>query len=209
MDLFVDHISYSVTTLGPGLRIVLWVQGCSLRCAGCMSTELFERQKDSRFRVTQVAEMIIARASGHAGITISGGEPFEQAEALTELLKNLRHNTSLDIMIYSGYTRKEILESTPAKVELLSLADILVDGPYQGDLPPSKPWCGSDNQGIHLLSNRAQTYAKYVGSKIKITTTLQVEMTAEKEVRVIGILRRGEIDQLKNQLSKRGIELKK
>ncbi len=207
--LYVDHISPSVITLGPGKRIVLWVQGCSLRCFGCMSAELFERRVNTRFKVSEITEKIISYAPGHAGVTISGGEPFEQAEALTELLLNLRDNTSLDIMIYSGYRREEILKSSAAMVKLLSLTDILVDGRYRSDLPTNKPWCGSDNQVIHLLSTRAQAYRRLLKGEFKIAPTLQIEITAENEVRVIGIPHRGEMNRLKIELMERGIKLKK
>ena len=207
--LYVDQISPSVTTLGPGKRIVLWVQGCSLRCFGCMSAELFERQVNSRVKVSDITKKIISYAPGHAGVTISGGEPFEQAEALTELLLHLRDNTSLDIMIYSGYRREEILKNSAAMLKLLSLTDILVDGRYRSDLPTDKPWCGSDNQFIYLLSNRAQAYSRLIKGEFKIAPRIQVEITAEKEVRVIGIPRRGELDRLKIELMKKGIVLKK
>lgn len=210
IGLYVDHISPSITTLGPGRRIGLWVQGCSLRCKGCMSVELFERRKASYCSIAWLTERIISYAQDHAGLTISGGEPFEQAESLKELLENIHKYTSLDIMVYSGYTKEELLKGSQAMIDLLNKVDILIDGRFEIDLSPSKPWCGSDNQTIYLLSKRVQKYRPMISPNQYIPPfSLQVEIADDDYVRIIGIPRRGELELMKTLLLKRGIELKR
>ena len=145
---------------------------------------------------------------GHTGLTISGGEPFEQAKPLLELLRLFHEKTSLDIMVYSGYTLDEILRGPPVYKDLLSFIDILVDGRYRSDLTTSKQWCGSDNQVVYLLSDRAfQRYRKVLDREKGNVPSLQVEIGDDNSLRIIGIPRHGEIERLKSQLAIKGIEL--
>lgn len=138
---------------GPGLRYVVFTQGCPHRCPGCQNPQThpfeggFEADLDQIVR--EVAEDPLLQ-----GVTFSGGEPFAQAEALCPLAERLRA-LGKDIMVYSGYTLEQLLElarSQPAVGRLLRLSDILVDGPYleaQRDL--DLPFRGSANQRIiHL-----------------------------------------------------------
>ena len=96
---------------------------------------------------------IIDRAVGLEGITISGGEPLQQAPAVLQLLKEIRRNTGLSIILFSGYTRSEI-EQMPYGPAILSCLDVLIDGPYEQDKRLADNLRGSENQKIHLLSKR-------------------------------------------------------
>ncbi len=135
---------------GPGLRYVVFTQGCPHRCPGCQNpqTHPFEGgfEADIDQIVREVAEDPLLQ-----GVTFSGGEPFAQPEALCPLAERLRA-LGKDIMVYSGYTLEQLLElakTRPAVGRLLSLCDILVDGPYleeQRDL--DLLFRGSANQRI-------------------------------------------------------------
>lgn len=206
--LYLSHLSPAVTTLGPGRRIGLWTQGCSLRCDGCMSPYLWQREQSARTSVFRIFQQIFACAPGHLGLTISGGEPFEQPEALRLLFSLVRQYTCLDIMVYSGYTLAEILEGYMAQREMLTLTDILIDGRYCRDRPTDKLWRGSDNQQAHLLSRKAQKYRAFIDAEYSPSRPLQVEVTAEDSLEIIGIPRRGDLDRLKEGLSRRGITLR-
>ncbi len=214
MDLYIDHICPATNTLGPGRRICLWVEGCSLRCSGCMTPELQKRREKSKVTVADTLQKIIDFTRGkspgyYSGLTISGGEPFEQAEALYCLLSAIHQNTFLDVMIYSGYTKQEILTGGAAMRQLLNLTDILVDGRYRKDWPDKKFWCGSDNQKAYLLTPHAQKYKDYFTEKPGQFFRLAVEMTWQGQLRLIGIPRREELALLQAKLYARGIELKK
>ncbi len=211
MEMFyLGQLTPSVTTLGPGRRIGIWVQGCSLNCFGCMSEDLFYRYEESYLSIDSVYDRIFSLAPGHTGLTVSGGEPFDQAEALLPLLLKVNRTTTLDIMVYSGYTREEILKGSQAMVDLFTQVDIIIDGRFEVGLPTSKPWCGSDNQTIHLLTKRARQYNCLIKEgQGEPPPSLQVEVTNGNAVRIIGIPRRGELEQLREQLLQRGVELKK
>lgn len=209
VTLYVDDISPGVTTLGPGNRIGLWLQGCTLGCPGCMSPELFERRESCRQKVGEVFRQILLRAPDHRGLTVSGGEPFQQAPGLRKLLFLVRRHTSLDILVYSGYTLGE-LEKGPAEMAAaLSLVDVLIAGRYRCDLPSSEPWLGSGNQQMHLLSPRARLDQEYANPSRGNSPSLQVHIGKDETLNLIGIPRAGDRTRFKELLLRRGIELKK
>lgn len=89
MKLALSRVHFPVTTLGPGRRLGIWVQGCSIRCPGCISSDTWAK----RAADVEIAELLdLVRPWLHEcdGITISGGEPFEQLEALEQLLHAIR-----------------------------------------------------------------------------------------------------------------------
>lgn len=99
-----------------------------------------------------LADILIrtARAGGCGGLTISGGDPFEQPEALLRLLKLVRAEFD-DILVYTGYELSQIRGGEGESC--LDWIDVLVDGPYvEGRNTPDCVLRGSDNQGIHFLN---------------------------------------------------------
>jgi anaerobic ribonucleoside-triphosphate reductase activating protein len=86
-----------------------------------------------------------------SGITVSGGEPFEQPEELEALLEGSGQK-GLNRLVYSGFTYEELKEQGNQMVErCLSLTDILIDGAYVKEIPPYMPWTGSGNQRVMQL----------------------------------------------------------
>jgi anaerobic ribonucleoside-triphosphate reductase activating protein len=85
------------------------------------------------------------------GVTLLGGEPFEQAEALVELGKKLK-DRHLTIMAYSGWTIEQLRETGGACRELIELCDILIDGEYMESLAAPLLWRGSTNQEVHFIT---------------------------------------------------------
>lgn len=140
---------------GPGERFVIWVQGCSLRCPGCFNPELHDPDAGEELTTERLAGRIQA-AQGLRGLTISGGEPMEQAEAVLDLLERLPG--SLDVVIFSGYALGEIKED-PGKARVLRKTDLLVAGRFRQDLASEKdPWTGSSNQTVHALTGRIRPH---------------------------------------------------
>lgn len=138
---------------GPGRRFAVWFQGCPLRCPGCCNPEFLPFQGGIKRPVSEiVSELATADIEG---ISLLGGEPFAHAEPAAALAR-ATHARNLSIMVYSGFTLQEIRASQePAVAELLSLTDVLVDGPYLRDQPETKRrWIGSANQLVHFLSDR-------------------------------------------------------
>ncbi len=139
---------------GPGRRFALWVQGCSLRCPGCCNPEMFGAAGGELVEVAALLARIGA-TSGLEGISVLGGEPFEQPGALAELCREVRQK-GLSVMVYTGYRLDELGAQASAEVEaLLSQIDLLVDGRFEQALPETRRrWVGSSNQRLHFLSDR-------------------------------------------------------
>lgn len=116
---------------GPGIRYVIFVQGCPHHCVGCHNpqTHDFDGGRDKRF------DEILSDLDKNpllSGVTFSGGEPFCKAKELAELAVEIRKK-GLNIVCYSGYTFEELLEKgkkEPEVFELLKLSDILIDGKF-------------------------------------------------------------------------------
>lgn len=135
------------------MRWALWVQGCSIGCPGCCNPDTWEAGGGFSEPVEDlIAQMLDAPVEG---ITLLGGEPFEQAEAVA-VLAAAATAADLGVMTFTGY-RYEVLRGggRPGWAELLSNTDLLVDGPFLlNHLDVRRPWVGSTNQRFIHLTNR-------------------------------------------------------
>ncbi len=154
---------------GPGVRFVIWFQGCSLGCPGCFNPQTHSTTSGEIRSVDELVAEIIAEGAAIEGITLSGGEPMEQPEAALELVRAVRRRTGLSILMFSGYTIDEIREHA-AGAAILSHLDVLVDGRYMAPQRLGKRLRGSRNQNIHLLSGRYELE--------------HIEATPEAEIRI-------------------------
>lgn len=149
-ELRISRVHYPVTgALGPGDRLGIWVQGCPLACAGCMSRDTWD---PGGGQVVRIADLVDcwrrAAAAGATGITVSGGEPLAQPEGLGELLRQaaaVRAGRELDFLVYSGYTWAELDERRRAAV---AAADALITGRFDVTAPTGLIWRGSANQEL-------------------------------------------------------------
>lgn len=141
--------------LGPGLRSVIWVQGCPFHCPGCLAPEWAVQRPARLVTVDDLADWLLT-APQVSGLTISGGEPMLQANALARLVGLVRRNREIDIICFTGY-RLDVLQKTPPNegvAALLSQVDLLIDGPYIASLNDEKGLRGSSNQVFHYLTER-------------------------------------------------------
>jgi anaerobic ribonucleoside-triphosphate reductase activating protein len=141
------------TENGPGIRAVIWVQGCTLQCLGCFNPDTHDLGIRTLVSVEELTDRILAIA-GIEGITISGGEPFLQAGALAALGSILQRQ-KLGIIVFSGFTLEQITQrNDPEWNALVAVTDPLVDGPFIQSLTCNLPLRGSSNQQLHYLSER-------------------------------------------------------
>ncbi len=135
---------------GPGLRLVVFAQGCPHRCPGCHNPHTWDPAGGTPVEVEEVLAMV-KKNPLLKGITLSGGEPFAQAGALAHLARQVRA-LGRDVITYTGYTWERLLELAQrdgAVKELLELSDYIVDGPYiKEKRDPALPFRGSSNQRI-------------------------------------------------------------
>ena len=152
MKLNIFTTERNITTLGPFKRYGIWVQGCHRDCPGCIAKKSHD-VKQGRLIETGALSWDIIVEKEIEGLTISGGEPFLQAPALVELIQKIKRFRDIGVIIYTGFLREELDELEGGK-ELLSLTDLLIDGPYVQALDDGKSLRGSSNQGIHALTPR-------------------------------------------------------
>ena len=158
MQLRVHEMEKDVTVLGPGRRFVVWVQGCFRKCPGCMSPVTWDPEGGTLYDTATLAERF--RKSGCSELTISGGEPFLQPEALAEFI---RFAGNPGVIVYTGFLYEELLER-PDAAALLKVCDMLVDGPFMEDLRDGKNLRGSSNQRAILLTDRYRDVAESFGT---------------------------------------------
>lgn len=134
---------------GKGMRSVVFVSGCSHNCKNCQNKTMQDYSYGDNVTVYDVLERIKSNIPIITGVTFSGGEPFDQAEALSELAAEIK-KLGLNIWSYTGYTYEEILKSGDKnKLKLLRKIDTLVDGPFIEELKEGAPkYMGSTNQRI-------------------------------------------------------------
>ncbi len=133
---------------GPGLRLAVFVQGCSHHCPGCHNPGSHDPQGGSAMDTEEILATM-AKNPLCAGLTLSGGEPFEQAEACLALAQGARE-LGKSVWAYSGYTLEELWKKQdPAVQALLENLDVLVDGPYiEGERSLELKFRGSRNQRL-------------------------------------------------------------
>lgn len=200
-----SRIHFPVTTLGPGQRIGIWFQGCSIRCPGCISMDTWVHGRGTT-DMDQVLEAISPWLSTADGITISGGEPFDQRDALFELLTELKKRTRADILVFTGYPWTAISEKVASSP---SLIDAIVTGPFLIDEAQTLALRGSDNQELHLITplGRAR-FKSFDRPTDERDRSFDVMFDGNGDVWLAGIPARGDFRRLRTILESDGSTLR-
>lgn len=165
---------------GPGARAVIWVQGCSLKCPGCFNPETHPFESGELVRVPELLNRLLDLEETIEGITVSGGEPLEQRLALLALLERVRRETSLSVLLFTGYTWEEV-QRMPDGPALLGCIDVLIAGRYDGSQHLACDLRGSANQTVHLLTRR------YTLDDLQSVPSGEIVITPEGGVVLTGI----------------------
>jgi anaerobic ribonucleoside-triphosphate reductase activating protein len=189
--MIIGRILSPVYALGPGARIGLWVKGCSKKCPGCMSVDLQVGDGENIDEKNLADAMLqLAKMNDIKAITISGGDPFEQAEALKEFLLSIRGSFE-DILVYTGYTLQEIMQGASGQsgIDCINLIDVLIDGRYEeANNVSDSVLRGSSNQNINFLNQSIEgTYLEYMKMGRMVETFQHSDETI-----VVGILNKEE-----------------
>ena len=171
----ISHYILETKVLGPYLRSALWVNGCCFNCPGCIAEEM-NKKKPTVVGVEELKK-IFSDVGNSEGITISGGEPMLQAKGLNELIIEIRSIRDYGVIVYTGFTLEELKEKNDPDINgFLKNIDILIDGQYQNDLDDGKPFRGSSNQRIILLTDRyKEIYEDYYLRNGKRDIEIRVE----------------------------------
>lgn len=196
----ISRVHFPVTTLGPGRRLGIWTQGCSIRCPGCISADTWAAGRGT-MALTTLIEHIAPWLSEADGVTISGGEPFNQPQALHALLMAIRCRSQADILVYSGYP----FEAIARQVESMrGLIDVLISDPFLVDAPRQLALRGSDNQRLHCLTPLGE--ARFVSvAEAHPSRALDVMLDDDGSVWLAGIPRRGDWERLQQELRAAGL----
>ena len=172
-----------VTTLGPGIRFCIWVQGCLRSCPGCMSPDTRPLDGGTWIEEETLADRMMPFS--FEGITISGGEPMLQSAGLCKLIHLLREKRDIGVIVYTGFTLEELYElQNPDQLAFLNETDVLIDGPYMRELDDNASLRGSSNQRIHFLTERYKKDAVCFGVPDGRRQQLQID---DQGVWIIGL----------------------
>ncbi len=201
----ISRVHYPVTTLGPGNRLGIWFQGCSIRCAGCISADTWHRQTERMAVETLITSLAESGYTNLAdGVTISGGEPFEQPDALGELLARLRAVTrpGCDVLVYSGLSFQSITQWLDC---WRGLVDAVISEPFDVSAQQTRPLMGSDNQRLLMLTPLGRKrFASYERPRDSRDDALDVMVDEDGTAWMAGIPRRGDLERLRSLLASQG-----
>ena len=186
MKLRIGYRWKNTTVLGPGRRFVIWVQGCRRRCYRCTAPELQPEEGGAEVSCSDLAKEILDTPQID-GITISGGEPLLQAEALTELLDIiLSQKPDLTVILFTGFQIEEITDEK--SLRLLRQIDLLIDGEYIDELNYDNIGLrGSENQRLIFLSDRLLSFQEEL---TKGERKREIHLLNPNELLTIGIATR-------------------
>lgn len=152
-----SRVHHPVTTLGPGRRLAVWLQGCSIRCPGCVSMDTWAAKPANATVEALLAGIAAFREAD--GLTVTGGEPFDQPDALHALLRGWRDLNVGDVLVFTGHPLETI---TPRLEALGGLIDCIVTDPFLSSAGQTLALRGSDNQRLVCLSELGrQRFAAY------------------------------------------------
>lgn len=149
--IYLFRLYHYSTVDGPGRRTVVQFAGCSIRCPGCYVPETHRRENGKLTSIEEIVAEIDKKSGEHDGVTILGGEPFDQIEGLDSLVAELKEK-DYHLTIYSGYTLEDLVSRRSSKIrQILSKTDLLIDGAYKRELAKNAgEYRGSSNQRLHF-----------------------------------------------------------
>lgn len=209
MKVRLNKAHFPVSGLGPGERIGIWLQGCSIRCIGCISLDTWGMRPETSVDADKVIAWCWSHFTrGADGLTVSGGEPFDQPEALTYILEQLRRlgtssEINFDVLCYTGLSYSEVSRRF---VGVLGLLDAIVSEPFEQSLPTQKYLCGSDNQVLRLLSVRGRQRFEREGRRMAGKKYMGVN-AGDDSLYLTGIPRGKDLEDLRGALAARGVKL--
>lgn len=195
-----SRVHFPVTTLGPGRRLGVWLQGCSIRCPGCISVDTWDARVGG-VAIDQLLAELERHAGGADGLTVSGGEPFDQPDALAALLRRWRDSSDRSTLVFTG---RELEDVAPWLERNPDLVDALMTGPFRSDLPQTLALRGSDNQRLHALTPLGTAVLAFDRPAGAGDRRLDVMFDEDGDAWMAGIPARGDVGRLRRSLAAAG-----
>ena len=134
---------------GVGLRTSIYFAGCGHKCDGCHNPQSWDFNSGKEYTIDELLDII--KSDPFADVTFSGGDPFFQVGAATELARRIKEETNKTLWVYTGYTIEKIIQ-TRYLSRMLPYIDVLVDGPFVKELRNTElAFRGSENQRIIIV----------------------------------------------------------
>ena len=154
MEISIAQYMHCSKSNGVGKRSVIWLQGCDNRCIKCCNPQ-FQEFKHIPVNIEEISQTIIKDFATYnlRGITLSGGEPLhdQHTASLKQLIDIIRKNVNLDILAFSGYPEKYIIDNLSWVNDYI---DLIIAGPFEYNLKHNAGIIASTNQSIMRLSNK-------------------------------------------------------
>ena len=139
-------ILFETTADGPGLRTAIYFAGCRHYCPGCHNPQSWDMNGGYEVTIDYLLDLV--KDDEFADVTLTGGDPLYQCDAVTELARRIKAETDKTIWCYTGFTYEEVLDNAWLS-QILPHIDVLVDGPFKEELRTTElPFRGSSNQRI-------------------------------------------------------------
>lgn len=199
MKLEINRIVKNTKAEGFGQRYCIWTQGCSIKCNGCFNREMLDRGKGIWVDVNSIIGDILS-CPDIEGVTFLGGEPFDQAEAVSIIAREVRQR-GFSVIVFTGFEYRNLInEENVFFKKLIQATDLLIDGKFDSEnYDVSRPWTGSLNQKYIFLTDR---YREEDLKKVK--NRFEILLKKNGEVLINGM---GDYKNLLFQLEKRGWKL--
>lgn len=206
MKISLNKVHYPITTLGHGRRVGIWTQGCSIHCPGCISRDTWAPDAGRAVEVAELVETLAPWLAEADGVTISGGEPFDQPAALAELIAALRQLNQGDVLVFSGYPHEKLFSEHRALTEGI---DVLISEPFVAGAGQTLTLRGSDNQRVFLLTELARARYPEDMDRDPWPAKRRLDVVVEGDaVWMAGIPHMGEMARLRQELARRGFGCK-
>ena len=199
----VARVLAPVTVLGPGRRVALWVQGCALACEGCSALDTWDPADGALWPVDALVDALddTIAADDLDGLTLTGGEPTDQAEALTSVIAGLRsRRPGLDVLLFTGRT---LAAARAVAQELAAAATCVVAGPYRPELAtPTHRLVATANQELLVQPGASARYDAWLADAAGPRLQVMAEGGA---LYLVGMPGPGDLDRFRERLADRGV----
>jgi len=204
-SMLLSRLHYPVRNLGFGVRAGIWFQGCTVHCRGCVSRDTWPFDDNHRCEIDAVIAWLDDLDGPVDGITISGGEPTDQPDALRALLDALSpRRADSDILVYSGKPSAQLEQECPW---LWGRVDLLISEPFAADESANCALRGSANQRVYRCSSLAER--RYPTGSFEETYGQQRQQISihvdNTSVWMVGIPKVGDLARMRDALADRGV----
>jgi len=197
-----NRIQFPIYNLGPSKRIAIWTQGCSIKCKSCLSPDLWCFNKGKAVNILHLCSQILKMKNQYNGITITGGEPFDQYSSLLLFCSYIKKKSDLNIYVFSGYKLQNLLKKYKNKL-FLKYIDFLLDGEYIKEKHEDKNLRGSTNQNLFEFKNSKVNKL----NKFFYNTTWSLSLSKDNKIHLSGIPKKDDLKTIKKTFLEKGIKV--